>query len=131
LNADALNAVISERLGRNESYLTRQAPFQQFGAWPADAQMALLSMAWAMGPAGPPRFTRFCAACLKLDFNTAAAESRMNEAGNPGLAKRNRANRTLLLNAAAVASATPAEGLSAETLYYPRELPISIPAINT
>ena len=129
LNADAVDALVAERLNRNESYLMRQPPFQQFAAWPADAQMALLSMAWAMGPAGPQKFTRFCAACVNLDFRTAAAECRMNEAGNPGLAKRNSANRTLLLNAAAVASGTP--GLHAETLYYPNELSLSIPAVIT
>ena len=129
LNADAVDALVAERLNRNESYLMRQPPFQQFTAWPADAQMALLSMAWAMGPAGPQKFTRFCAACVNLDFRTAAAECRMNETGNPGLTKRNIANRTLLLNAAVVASGAP--GLHAETLYYPRELPLSIPAVIT
>ena len=38
-------------------------------------------------------------------------------------------SRTLLLNAAAVASGAP--GLHAETLYYPRELSLSIPAVIT
>ena len=81
LNADAVNALVAERLNRNESYLMRQPPFQQFTAWPADAQMALLSMAWAMGPAGPQKFTRFCAACVNLDFRTAAADGRTAQAG--------------------------------------------------
>jgi hypothetical protein len=122
LNDDALNTLIADRLNRNESFLTRQEPFKGFDTWPADAQMALLSMAWAMGPAGPPRFTRFCAACRKLDFKSAAAECRISEVANPGVIPRNRANRTLFLNAAMVMSAAPGQGLSAATLYYPRDL---------
>ena len=59
-------------------------------------------MAWAMGPAGPGAFPTFRAACQKLDFKTAAAECKMNEAGNPGLVPRNQANVTLFSNAAIV-----------------------------
>ena len=109
---DALDDLIAKRLALNESFLKRQEPFKVFDDWPADAQMALLSMAWAMGPAGPLNFHRFCAACEKLDFNGAALECKMNEVGNPGLIPRNRANRTFLTNAGAVS----AQGLEPSVL---------------
>lgn len=116
LDDDAVNALICERLSGNESFLKRQQPFKQFDSWPADAQMALLSMAWAMGAAGALNFHKFCAACEKLDFQTAASTCRMNETGNPGVIPRNRANYTLLSNAAAVIAGR----LEFSTLFYPK-----------
>jgi hypothetical protein len=118
---DALDHLIAKRLTGNESFLKRQQPFNAFDHWPADAQLALLSMAWAMGPAGPGGFPHFCAACETLDFTGAALECKMNEAGNPGLIPRNIANRTLLSNAAAVL----AQGLDPSSLYYPKDLTVS------
>lgn len=121
LHNDAIDELIGDRLARNERFLIRQEPFKAFGDWPADAQMALLSMAWAMGPGGPLNFHRFCASCKTLDFSAAALECKMNEDGNPGLIPRNRANRLLLSNAALVL----AQGLEPDTLYYPRDLAAS------
>jgi hypothetical protein len=118
---DALDDLILRRLEGNESFLKRQEPFSRFDEWPADAQMALLSMAWAMGPAGPLGFHHFCAACENLDFNRAAADSKMSEVGNPGLIPRNAANKTLLRNAAVVV----AQRLDPSVLYYPRDLTAS------
>jgi hypothetical protein len=118
---DALNDLIVKRLAGSESFLKRQAQFSAFDNWPADAQLALLSMAWAMGPAGPGRFPLFSAACENLDFNFAAQECQMNEVGNPGLIPRNLANRTLLSNAAVVL----AQGLDPSALYYPADLAAS------
>ena len=118
LSDDAIDALISDRLAKNESFLKRQQWFQNFDTWPADAQLGLLSMAWAMGPAGPGGFPNFRAACQQLDFSTAAAQCKMNETGNPGLVPRNQANFTLFSNAAIVAAGT---GIAAN-LYYPQVL---------
>jgi GH24 family phage-related lysozyme (muramidase) len=120
LNDDTIGALIARRLMGNENLLKLQPSFKELETWPADAQLALLSMAWAMGPDGFSRFHRFRAACQKLDFNTAAAESKLNEVGNPGLIPRNRANFLLFSNAAAVAA--PGSGLDLATLFYPRDL---------
>jgi hypothetical protein len=120
LNDDAVGALIARRLTANESLLKLQPSFREFETWPADAQLALLSMAWAAGPEGFAEFHRFRAACQRLDFKTAAAESKLNEAGNPGLIPRNRANFLLLSNAAAVAA--PGSGLGLSTLIYPEDL---------
>jgi hypothetical protein len=122
LSGDAIDSLILERLTGNEGFLKRQPWFQNFDSWPADAQLGLLSMAWAMGPAGPGAFPNFRAACQKLDFNTAAAECKMNEAGNPGLVPRNQANFTLFSNAAMVLAGVAQGGFQNATLYYPEVL---------
>lgn len=118
LDEHTLNSLIEQRLADNENWLRRQPAFQQFDLWPADAQLGLLSMAWALGPAGALKFHKFCASCEKLDFVAAASQCRMNEAGNPGVIPRNRANTALFSNAAVVLTG----GLEASTLYYPRML---------
>lgn len=122
LNDDALNALIAERLTQNESFLKRQAAFKDWDTWPADAQLAVLSMAWAMGAGGVMNFHLFCAACAMADFTGAAAQCKMSEVGNPGVVPRNRANFTLLSNAAIVQTAAASAGLSRDMLYYPKVL---------
>jgi GH24 family phage-related lysozyme (muramidase) len=124
LTDDAINALIAARLSQNESYLKRQTPFLNFDTWPADAQLGLLSMAWAMGPGGPPSFPMFSAACAKMDFATAAEQCKMNEAGNPGIVPRNQANQTLFQNAAAVLAGEAASGYVRSSLYYPQILTV-------
>ncbi|MGA2116714.1 MAG: hypothetical protein ABSH56_18395 [Bryobacteraceae bacterium] len=119
---DSIESLISDRLTANESFLKRQPWFQDFDTWPADAQLGLLSMAWAMGPAGPGQFPRFSAACKSLGFNGAAAECKMDEAGNPGLIPRNRANFTLFSNAAIVLAGEAQGSFQRSVLYYPRVL---------
>jgi hypothetical protein len=121
LDDDSIDALILNRLASNEAFLKRQTPFQNFDTWPADAQLGLLSMAWAMGPAGPGGFPHFSAACQNSNFNGAAAECGMNEAGNPGLHPRNLANVILFSNAAIVL-AGEAKGFQRSNLYYPQAL---------
>jgi hypothetical protein len=114
--------LVLDRLTKNESFLKRQPWFINFDSWPADAQLGLLSMAWAMGPGGPGGFPNFRTACQRLDFNTATPECKMNEAGNAGVAARNQANFTLFSNAAFVLAGAARAGLQPPTLYYPRVL---------
>ncbi|HEY7336985.1 MAG TPA: hypothetical protein VH639_18980 [Bryobacteraceae bacterium] len=123
LSDDSIGSLILGRLGDNETFLKRQPWFKDFDAWPADAQLGLLSMAWAMGPAGPGDFPHFRAACQSQDFNTAAAECKMSEAGIGGsLIERNKANFALFSNAAAVIAGEGQGKLQRATLYYPRVL---------
>jgi hypothetical protein len=122
LSDDAIDSIVLARLTQNESFLKRQQWFQNFDTWPADAQLGLLSMAWAMGPGGPGGFPHFRAACQSLDFNTAAAQCKMSEAGNPGLIPRNQANFTLFSNAAIVLAGEAQGGFQRATLYFPRVL---------
>jgi len=122
LNDVAIDALIADRLARHEASLKKTAAFGQFEAWPADAQLGLLSMAWAMGPGGPAGFHHFLAACQKLDFAAAAANCTINEQGNPGLAPRNRANRTLFRNAAVVRAGGAGPANDPSVLHYPAVL---------
>jgi len=102
LDDAGIDALIAQRLAGNEAILNKYPSFREFDSWPADAQLGLLSMAWALGPGGPAAFPHFAAACGNQDFTGAAANCAINENGNPGVAPRNRANRTLFRNAAAV-----------------------------
>ncbi|AKV03962.1 hypothetical protein AKJ09_10625 [Labilithrix luteola] len=91
------------------------ARFPAYVNWSADAQLGVLSLAWACGPAF--HFPRFEAACRALDFDTAAAEGKIaNEHGT--IRTRNAANRTLFRNAAHVRRAR----LDPAVLYYPVDL---------
>lgn len=97
-----------------------RAMAKRFAGWadlPADAQLGVLSLCWACGPAFyAPKFED---ALRARDFLTCAVECRLREEGNPGLAPRNRANRTLFRNAHRVV----ADGLDPAALYWPEELP--------
>lgn len=138
LDDDGIAQVVGGRLSLNDTYLAKRfrcvrhddcrdvpalgevCDAYSYNAWPADAQLATLSMAWACGPAF--RFPRLEAALLGGSFDVAANECKMNEAGNPGLKPRNAANRTLYQNAARVV----AQGLDPEVLYFPTALPAEI-----
>lgn len=94
--------------------------FPGFDSWPADAQLGVLSMSWAMGPEFSVKYPRFTAALNKVvpDFETAAKESRISTEGNPGVASRNADNLTLFKNAAAVL----AKGYDVSQLYWPNSI---------
>ncbi len=119
LDNEAIDALILKRLTQNESFLKRQKPFIDFENWPADAQLALLSMAWAMGPGNLHKWTTFSKACENKDFNTAAENCKIREAGNPGVIPRNKANKHLFQNAASVLAGEADGFYQRSTLYYP------------
>jgi GH24 family phage-related lysozyme (muramidase) len=98
LDNDGIREVVNRKLLENEQVLRTRFP--SYDNWPADAQMGLLSMAWALGPNF--HFPKFEAAVNQLlpDFKTAAIEGHMNTTGNPGLVPRNEANALLFTNAA-------------------------------
>ena len=110
----AIDDLVLQRLELNETILKRT--FAEWDSWPADAQLAVLSMAWAMGAGFPASWPKFTAACKARDFIAARGESQMNDVGNAGLKPRNAANALLLANAASVVDLAldPAE------LIYPR-----------
>lgn len=98
LDADGIRQLVDAKLQSNEAILRNRFP--GYESWPADAQLGLLSMAWAMG--ANFKFPKFEAAVNGLvpDFRAAASLSHMNAAGNPGLVPRNTANESLFLSAA-------------------------------
>jgi GH24 family phage-related lysozyme (muramidase) len=112
LTDDAIDDLVRRRLDQNE-VLVKQA-FADWDTWPADAQLGVHSMAWAMGAGFPAHFPMFSAACKKQDWNGAAANCHINDAGNPGVRPRNDTNVTLFRNAASVADS----GLDPSNLVY-------------
>jgi GH24 family phage-related lysozyme (muramidase) len=124
LTDEGVRQVVAGKLAQMESYLARRFP--EWEEWPADAQLATLSMAWACGPAF--RFPRLEAALRAQDWITAANECRMDERGNPGLRPRNKANRTLYRNAYHVAaSGFLGPPLERDRLYWPAALEDATP----
>ena len=91
LSKEAVDDLVTRKATGMETFLKNRQEFSAFDDWPADAQLGLLSMAWAMGPAF--RFPNFQAACASQDFRRAADECHMDDTANPGLRPRNAANR--------------------------------------
>lgn len=116
LSDNDIRDLVDRKLTENEASLV--AVFPGFALWPADAQLGLLSMVWALGLSKLlSLFPRFCAACRSLDFDTAASECRIQTARNPGVILRNIANEGLFRNAARVQK--PGNPYDPERLYYP------------
>ena len=128
LKPAAILDLCGQRLRANEVELKKIREFQTFDGWPADAQLALHSMAWAMGPAfaAGGQWPRFRAACDRMDFVDAAQNCGISVAGNPGVIPRNRANEILFENAYFVSS-HPEFRYSPDVLYYPIPLMYGIP----
>lgn len=115
LSDSDIATLVDSKLTSNEAALKKHFP--DFDKWPADAQLGTLSMAWAMGPDFPKKFPSFTKACLAQDWNKAAEQCRISEAGNPGVIPRNRADKVLFTNAAVV-KASP-DVYQSNILYYP------------
>lgn len=103
LSNDTIDKLVMTRLTAMEKELKTEPAYRDFEPWPADAQLGLLSMAWALGASklkvGWPNFR---AACQKQDFDSAAKQSHILDVNNPGVTKRNTRNQRLFKNAAAV-----------------------------
>ena len=115
LDQQALDLLFVSRVNANEGLLRQRFPY--FGKIPADGQMALHSMSWAMGPAF--NFPRFSAAINEFDFDTAAAECRIDDTFAPrpnAVTRRNDANRLMFDNCTTVMSL----GLDPDELWWPR-----------
>ena len=99
-----LDALTWGRLNTTVAALVRRWP--GLPSWPWQAQLAVCSWAWAVGTAakGWPKFE---AALHAQDWSTAAAECKIREEGNPGVAPRNVENRRLFLDAVGPAPVEP------------------------
>lgn len=89
--------------------------------WPSDAQMGLLSMAWAMGPGFLLHYPGFLRAARAKRFDECSRECTMREDNNPGVKPRNAANRILFMNGHWIEE----HGLDRDSLFYPRVLTIA------
>jgi hypothetical protein len=111
LTPEGIQRVVLGKLDEVDRQLAKRFP--SWEAQPADGQLLVLSMSWAMGAAF--RFPAFEAAFARGDYRACADECKMNEQGNPGLAPRNVMNRQLARNAAWVVET----GGDYDRLYWP------------
>lgn len=100
LTQGGVDALLQERMELFEGTLKHFFP-----AWddfPADAQLAIMAMAWACGAGFPETFTNFSSFVLKRDWVNAARCAKIREDGNPGVHPRNLQVQLCLANAAAI-----------------------------
>lgn len=118
LDADGFAQAVQNKFSSNENVM--RGAFPAFDVYPADAQLGLHLLAWAMGPAFAPKYPKFSAALRSSppDFATAAQESHLSEVGNPGVHPRNVAMLVAFSNAQAVQDS----GSDPDALNYPADL---------
>lgn len=109
-----IDALVRSKLMSNEAYI-RGHYFPDWDSFPADAQLGIMSMAWAVGPGFPTKFGNFTNRVLKGDWAGAKECCAIREAGNPGVVPRNKANRICFANADIVVK----HGLDPEVLNWP------------
>lgn len=113
LSPEHLEQVVLAKLDDLDARLADR--FANWPTWPADAQLAMLSLAWAAGESfGSPRME---AACRSFAFDAVANDCRIPDE-RVTIARRNAANRTLFRNAGHVVRAR----LDPSVLYYPRDM---------
>ena len=113
LGLEDLRSLFNRTLASFDRKLSERYP--GYESWPADAQMALLSMAWAMGPSF--NFPAFKEAADRLDFRKAAELSFFKGGGGTPDARtgRNRENVIMFTNAADALKA----GINPDRLFFP------------
>ena len=116
LSDAAIDALVQGVFTANERTLLGYFP--GFESFPADGQLGIMSMGYAMGSGFPAFYPKFTAAANAGDWSTAAAESTIVQNAP---AARNAANKLLFLNAANAGNVA--------TLYYPGKPGSSLPKI--
>jgi hypothetical protein len=112
LDDEGIAEVVGKKLDLHDRLLTQRFP--AFRAWPADAQLATHSMAWACG--AHFRFPRLEEALRHADFTEAVKHCQI--AGGGTIRTRNAHNRLMYRNAAYVAGF----GLDPAVLHWPRDI---------
>lgn len=100
LTRDGMATLALRKLDANDAILLRRLP--DWEDYPACAQMAMHSLAWACG--ADFHFPKLISACQARDWDVASIQIQMNEytpegKRNTGLIPRNAANRLLMQNA--------------------------------
>lgn len=113
LTDEDIDRLVDTRIRGNEVIL--RGFFPAWDEWPADAQLAIMSWCWAVGPHS--RYPRMFARLREGDFEGAAAECTINPQRG-SIVTRNERNRVCLVNAARVVQ----HGLDPEMLFWPRPL---------
>ena len=129
-----VDALTLRRMNSNDIELHKH--FLAFERLPADGQMLCHSMAWAMGVARFLKlFPKFTKAVNARDWATAFAECLIDATNNPGIPRRNAANRICAANALAVQHDIDHAGRARgshlyvlDQLYWPQALPNPTPS---
>ena len=100
LDAEGIAQVVGGRLDLNDAILVKRFP--SFEEWPAEAQLATMSMAWACGPMFS--FPALAASLARRDFDAASSSCHIDDSHNAGVTPRNSSNRMLYKNASVVES---------------------------
>jgi len=97
LDVDAMTALFFRRLDGDAVHLRKRFP--DYEEWPADAQLAVHSMAWALGPAwDEAEWPKFTAALRRQDWMTCSEQCDISSIPNTKEG-RNAADMALFLNA--------------------------------
>lgn len=122
LSDEGVDQLMVGRLEANIIHLRKLMP--AWDTYPADAQLAAMSLAWARGAGfnkGKVPRHEFLAACLAEDWRGAKAHCLLDERGNAGVIERNKHQLLCLDNAANV----KARGIDPSWLWWPRRCPES------
>jgi GH24 family phage-related lysozyme (muramidase) len=106
----AVDDLMVERLKASVAWLQRTFP--KWDEFPADAQLGIVSMAWAAGANFTAKFPTFTLAAKAGNWARCADECRLREKGNPGVVPRNLADHYLFLCASVADSPTAPPGYS-------------------
>jgi hypothetical protein len=102
-----IDQLVMTKLQEMEGVLQQRQEFANLQVWPADAQLGLFSMSWAMGPKF--HFPNFETAAAAGAWATMASECRIATAGNAGVIPRNVRNELLFTIADWVAAPEPGD----------------------
>jgi hypothetical protein len=97
LTGEGIDQLARRRIESFEATLRKYLP--EWDHWPANAQLATMSMAWAMGAGFVPKFKNWWTMAKTQNWPGCAKCCGMNATGNVGLIPRNKAN-VALFNAA-------------------------------
>lgn len=93
-----IDALVARKLESNSEEIAEHFP--GWPTFPADAQLAILSLAWAVGPSFAPKWPNLSEAIRAKDWVACASHMVIKSEGNPGVIPRNQLNREHLIAAA-------------------------------
>lgn len=117
-----IDAIVAKKLEANAAFITAHH-FPLFDEFPADAQLGIMSMAWAVGPGFPTKFPTFAGFAKRQAWEDAIEHCSIRTEGNPGVIPRNRANRVCFANAEIVNRC----GLALDILRWPNVAMAEVP----
>lgn len=119
-----VEALVASKLDEFYAYIKKHH-FPEIDSYPADAQLGIMSMAWACGPGFPQTFKNFKRCVLNGDWKGAVETCKIREDNNPGVVPRNKANRRCFQNACLVVMGK----IDPDVLWWP-EMPV-LPPLET